>query len=246
MDAGIAVLAARPPVGDYERYGYLLEAEGRVVGVLLQIFSTRDTPDRPQPRCNLSSCCVDREYRGDTIPLLHVNATRRGEVTYTNISPALHTLPIIEKMGYRHYTGGQVIFAPLLSQGAAGARVVDYAVERTEAALLPAGDARLLADHAALGCYAFIGLVDGEARPLVFQPRTIWRGRALGVHVIYCREASDLVRFGRGYGVHLARRGRFFAVVDTVGQSPASQAVISPAANCQLLLIGRLPRQRTI
>lgn len=217
---GISVLAARRPVGDYERYGYLLEAKGRVVGVLLQIFSTRDTPDGPQPRCNGSSWCVDPEYRGYSNSPLHVNATRRREVTYTNISPALHTLPIIEKIGYRRYTEGQVIFAPLLSHPDAGARVVEYAAERSEAALLLAGDARLLADHAALGCYAFIGLVDGEARPLVFQPRTIWRGRLAGVHVIYCREASDLARFSRGYGIHLARRGRFFAVVDTVGPIP--------------------------
>jgi hypothetical protein len=79
---------------------------------------------------------------------------------------------------------------------------------------------RLLADHSALGCYAFIGLAGHEARPLAFQPRRIWRERVPCVHLIYCREASDLARFGPAYGRHLARHGRFFVVADAVGPVP--------------------------
>ena len=41
---GLARLGARPEIADYPRYGHLLAAGDQVVGVMLQIFSTRPTP----------------------------------------------------------------------------------------------------------------------------------------------------------------------------------------------------------
>jgi hypothetical protein len=216
---GLARLGARPPVGDYPRHGHLLEVGGRVVGVLLQIFTTRQTPPGPMVRCNMSSWCVDPEYRSYAHPL-HARAIARREVVYLTLTAAPHTVAALKAFGYRASTAGQVIFAPLLSRGQTGARVVEYAEGRSEAARLSREDARLLADHAALGCIALIGLVGNEARPLIFQPRTIWRALIPCVHVIYCREASDLARFGFAYGRHLARSGRFFALADALGPIP--------------------------
>jgi hypothetical protein len=86
--------------------------------------------------------------------------------------------------------------------------------------LLATSDARLLADHAALGCYAFIGLSRNEAWPLVFQPRKVWRELVPCVHLVYCREPSDLARFGPAYGRALARHGRCLVVADAVGPIP--------------------------
>jgi hypothetical protein len=216
---GLARLGARPSVDDYPRYGHLLEVGGQVVGVLLQIFTTRETSSGPMVRCNMSSWCVDPEYRSYAHPL-HARAIARREVVYLTITAAPHTVAALKAFGYRASSGGQVIFAPLLSRGQPGARVVEYAVGRPEAAQLSADDSRLLADHAALGCIALIGLVGDEARPLIFQPRTIWRALIPCVHVIYCREASDLARFGFAYGRYLAARGRFFAVADALGAIP--------------------------
>ncbi len=82
---------------------------------------------------------------------------------------------------------------------------------------MSAGDRQRLADHAALGCYAFIGLSGDEARPLIFQPRKIWRGVIPCVHLIYCREPADLARFAPAYGRRLARHGRLFVVADATG-----------------------------
>ncbi len=42
---GLARLAARPAVGDLPRFGHLLAAGDKVVGVLLQIVSTRETAE---------------------------------------------------------------------------------------------------------------------------------------------------------------------------------------------------------
>ena len=216
---GLARLAARPAVGDLPRFGHLLAAGETIVGVLLQIVSTRETEAGVFFRCNMAGWCVDPDYRGYAHPL-HARAISRREVVYFTVTPAPHTLPTLAAVGYRRYSEGQVIFAPLLSHGERGARVVEYAPSRLEATLLSASDARLLADHAALGCTAFIGLSGNEARPLVFQPRAIWRERVPCVHLIYCREPGDLARFGPAYGRRLARHGRFFVVADAIGPVP--------------------------
>ena len=213
---GLARLAARPPVGDLPRFGHLLAAGEAIVGVLLQIVSMREAAEGSYARSNVAGWFVDPDYRGYGHPL-HARAIGRREVVYVNLTPATHTLPTLAAVGFRRYSEGQVIFAPLLSRSEADVRVVAYAPDRPEAALLAASDARLLADHAALGCDAFIGLSGKEARPLVFLPRRIWRERVPCVHLVYCRDPSDLARFGPAYGRFLARRGRFFVVADAVG-----------------------------
>jgi len=213
---GLARLAARPAVDDLPRFGHLLAAGDAIVGVLLQIGSIRETAEGRYARCNMAGWCVDPDYRGYGHPL-HARAISRREIVYFTVTPAPFTLKTLAAVGYRRYSEGQVIFAPTLSRGEAGARVVDYAPDRPEAALLSANDARLLADHAALGCHAFIGLSGGQARPLVFQPRKIWRALIPCAHLIYCREPADLARFGPAYGRALARHGRFFVVADAVG-----------------------------
>ena len=136
---------------------------------------------------------------------------------YVNISAARHTWPALQASGYRRYADGQVFFAPLASRIGAGARVVEFVEDSLEAAALPPGERRLLADHARLGCVALIGLRDGAAAPFVLLPRTIWRGVVPGVHVIYCRGFDDLVVFAGALGRRFARHGRFLFVVDAVG-----------------------------
>src|SRR5947209_967151 len=60
----LARLASRPRIGELPRFGYLLEHSNRVVGVILVIFSRRERADGHIIRCNLSSWCVDKEFRG--------------------------------------------------------------------------------------------------------------------------------------------------------------------------------------
>jgi hypothetical protein len=211
---GLDVLARRPHVADFPRYGHLIEAESGVVGVMLQIFSTRD--GLAAPRCNLSSWCADPDYRGYA-HALHARSVGRREVTYLNISAAPHTVSGLSAVGYRRYAEGQFIFAPLLARGAAGARVVDFASDGAEARLLSPHERDLIADHAALDCVTLIGLKDGAARPLVFQLRSIWRRTTPCFHVIYCRELSDLAEFSGAIGRYFAARGRFIGVVDANG-----------------------------
>ena len=216
---GLERLAGLAPVGDYPRYGRVLEVDGAIVGVMLQMFSTREDAEGGAPRCNLSSWCVDPDYRGYG-HALHARSVARREVVYLNISAAPHTVAALKAVGYRRYSEGQFLFAPLLSRGAADARVVEFSDASPQAQALSPADRRLLADHAGFGCLALIGMKDGAATPLVFQKRTIWRERIPCLQVIYCREPRDLVTFSGALGRVLARRCHFLCVLDAGGTVP--------------------------
>jgi len=213
---GLAAIASRPSLAELPRWGYLLESEGTVVGVLLQIGSTREDADGRSLRSNLSSWCVDEAWRSFAY-VLHRRSVTRTDATYVNISAAPHTRKMIEALGFRRYAAGQMLFAPLLSRGAPGARVVEYAAERPEATMLSPQDRRLLADHAAFGCRALIGVRGGVATPIVLQWRSVWRRLVPSAHVIYCPSEAELVAFARALGRYCARHRRYVVIVDAAG-----------------------------
>lgn len=212
-------MSQRPAIEDYPRYGHALIAEGKVVGVLLQIYSRRDAAAGAGIRCNLSSWCVDAEHRGHAL-MLHIHAVKRSEVTYLNISAAAHTLKTIEALGFRRFSEGQIVSAPILSSPRREVRVVAFGADGPEAALLTQGERQILAEHAALGCRALVCVKDGQAYPFVFQPRTILRRLVPCLELVYCREVGEFVRFANPIGRYLLFRGGPFCVVDAVERLP--------------------------
>jgi len=201
------------------RFGQMLEAEHRVVGVLLQIFSVRDAAQGNVLRCNLSSWCVDEDYRALAL-VLQSRATQRRDATYVNITPAPHTTRFLEATGFTAYAGGRMLFAPLLGRAHGDARVREYDENDPESSRLSQNERRLLAEHRALGCLSLMGLKDGAARPLVFQRRRLPKLPLPCLHVVFCRDIADLALFARPLGLYFARRGLFLAVADANGPAP--------------------------
>jgi acetolactate synthase I/II/III large subunit len=213
-------LAKRDTVDDYPRYGYLMEASGEVVGVILLIFSRRLTAGQTEIHCNLSSWCVDPEYRGYALAL-PMNGVRCKGVTYTNISAAPHTRPGIEAMGFQLFSSGLFVFAPLLSRSPAGARVVAYCESAPEAALLDPSERQILAEHAAFGCRALIGVNKDRAVGFVLQSRPLLYGGAIPCErLIHCRDVSEVVAFAGAIGRHLVKRGVLLCLIDASGPVP--------------------------
>jgi len=212
-------MARRPPIEDYPRYGHALVVEGAVVGVLLQIFSGRDSATGGRIFCNLSSWCVDQEHRGHSA-MLHLTSVKRKEVTYLNISPAMHTRKAIEAFGFRRFSEGQMLLAPVLSTSRRKARVVAFAPDGPEAALLSQNERQILTEHAAMGCRALVCVEDELAYPFVFQPRAIVRNLIPCPQLIYCRDVSEFVRFANPIGLHLLFRSGPFCIVDARARLP--------------------------
>src|SRR5580658_11108284 len=142
-------LTRREPPPGLPKYGYLLETGGAPVGVILLICSTMRADGTVAPRCNLSSWYVEPAFR-TYAPLLVSQALRHKEVTYTNVSAAPHTWPIIEAQGFSRYSNGIFISLPALTFGGEQAEVYD--ARRRPAVSFDPFEQETLTQHAAHGC----------------------------------------------------------------------------------------------
>ena len=211
----VGLLASRGPVGDFSRFGYLLESDGQVVGVVLLIFAYVPSPEGMALRCNLSSWYVAEAFRPYG-PMLVSRALRHREATYINITPAPHTFPILAAQGFIRYCDGRLIVLPLLSRWRGGARVTSFAPGMRPGEDLSELEVELLRSHAEHGCMSLVCTDDGGRHPFVFARRR--RGGVVALALLaYCRDLAEFVRFAVPIGWFLARRGYGLIVLDASG-----------------------------
>lgn len=209
-------MAAHDSPSGLPKYGQLLAHQGIPVGVILVIFCEIPTPRGPVIRGNVSSWYVDPQFRNYASLMINV-ATRHKEVIYLNISPAMHTLPIIDKQGFRRYTSGQFVAVPALARLSLPAHVIP--ANRTPNVPFDSAEQNLLTRHIAHGCIGLWCVTTERAYPFAFLPRTV-KGIIPAAQLIYCRDLGDFIRFAGPIGRHLALRGRVFVIVDSNGAIP--------------------------
>ena len=208
----LCALEDRAAPEGYPQFGYLLEGEREIVGVLLLIFTEIGGG---KVRCNVSSWYVDPAYRLHAAPLVSAALRYKG-VTYLNVSPARSTWPILEAQGYKRYVEGQFACLPVLSLAGVGTRVRPYD-PATDDGRLSMQEAALLKDHAARGCLSIVCERGGAIAPLVFLPRQVKHlGKAV-MQLAYCRDTADFTRNAGAVGRFLARRGVAVALCDGEG-----------------------------
>jgi hypothetical protein len=201
------------PLG-FPKYGYMLESEGRAVGVLLLIFSTMFEGEKEKLRGNGSSLYVEPAFRCYTT-MLTSRALRYKHVTYLNISPSPHTLPMIEAQGYVQYSSGRFFAIAALSTGPRGCTVSRYSGDAAINADLPSADIDLLANHASYGCISLICHADRQCYPFVFAP---WRRYGLRLaYLVYCGGLDKFSRFAGPLGRYLLRIGFPLVIADANG-----------------------------
>lgn len=210
-----ARLAQHATPAGYPRYGYLLESAGMAVGVMPMIFSAITAEGATTIRCSVSNWYVLPAFRAYAA-LLASHALRHREVTYFVITPAPHTLALLEVQGYMRYCSGRFVAIPALAGGAEPVRIVPVTAAAPAADGLGAAEAALLQSHAQMGCYSLVCHAGGQAHPFVFATR-----RKFGVvpfaALIYCRELGDFVRFAGPLGRFLACRFYPLVVIDADG-----------------------------
>jgi hypothetical protein len=212
-------LARREVPSPYPRFGYLLEVDNAPVGVILLIFSVQRTERRSYIRCNISSWYVKDVYRGYASFLIKT-AARHRDVTYFNISPGVHTWPIIEAQGFTRYTSGQIVAVPALSPGVANSCVRQFHAAEDYGPGLREEERDILAAHLEYGCLVYVVMDNGNANPFIFVPRRINRRIIPALQLAYCRDICDFVRLAGPIGRALARRGRLLVCLDAVGPLP--------------------------
>ena len=211
----LAVLRARAVPRGYPRYGYVLEADGGLVGILLMIFSTLpETPGRI--RCNLSSWYVEPSHQGYADLLMKAAIKRYADVVFVNVSAAPHTRPIIEANGFSRYADGAFYAVPALNRGVPGVRLRDHAgVMRARGAPHPLAD--LLKTHERAGCISVVCEVGDESHAFVFLRRRIANQILPSAQLVYCEDLRRFVRFAGPLGRFLLRRGLPVVTMDANG-----------------------------
>lgn len=211
----LAQLRDHPTPADCPKYGYVLEAGDRLVGVILLIFVALRTGETPTLRCNLSSWYVEPAYRGFA-SLLIAGAIRKKDATYINVSPAEHTRQTIEMQGFTCYARGQFYAVPMLAPPLRNVQI------RVITADTPATDpeTELLATHAKYGCLSVICECEGHTFPFVFVWRRYARNILTGAQLVYCRDSADVRRFAGPLGWFLLKRGCATVMIDANGPLP--------------------------
>src|SRR5262249_46090679 len=153
------------------RYGYLLEADGQPVGVVLALYMP--VAGSGAYRCNLSSWYVTPPYRGYASLLVRM-ASKRKEVTYLNISPAPHTWSTVEAQGFVPYCNGQFFAVPALTPAPSAMRVGTW--DPSIAAHVALSENELMSAHAQFGCLTVVVTDCDGSYPFVLQPLRIRQG----------------------------------------------------------------------
>jgi hypothetical protein len=212
-----AGLSRRTVPEGYPRYGYVIESDGKLVGVIIMIFSAIWNGAKVSIRCNGSSLYVDDNFR-IYAPLLVSRAVKDKSVTVLNVTAAAHTLKMVEASGYIKYSNGIFVTIPLLGRMPRDVSIrVVHAQEEPDAPFSP-HDRELLLEHADFGCTSFWCVTDEMAYPFVFRSRSL---RNLPcAQLIYSNSVEDLVRFARPIGTYLARKLQLLVMLDANGPVP--------------------------
>lgn len=206
-------LSRHPTPATLPKYGYLIVNDEAVVGVILVISSIAQTDGAMSLRSNLSSWYVLPPFRGYA-PLLLSRLLKNQDVTYVNVSPAPHTLPILAAQGFVPLSSGQFLVPvnPFARLGKAKIRCI--APDDDEIPGLQPFERDLLLAHARYGCISVSCQTPDGVYPFVFRPRLIKR-RIPSAQLIYCRDVGDLARLFGPVGRSLGRKGRLIVWIDS-------------------------------
>jgi hypothetical protein len=215
---GLRRQAFRPVPEGHPRFGYMLDNEGLLVGVLLLIYTTRNDGEAIAIHCNLSSWYVEPAFRNYT-PLLTKIAQRHKDVTYLNISPAVWTRPIIETQGFRAYCRGLFFSVPVLLRVPRGSKIEVIAPHAGQIEGLGEDETKLLTRHARYNCLSLVVRTPKGVFPCILQPVRIRRGWIAppAMQLIYCRSVAEFVACAGGIGRLLLRFGKISVIVDSNG-----------------------------
>lgn len=215
---GLRRQGARSLPADAPRYGYLMEHEGKPVGCLLLIYSTKSIDGETVVCCNNSSWYVDSEFR-NYAAMFAMMTQKRKDVTYFNVTPAQPTWPILEAQGFKIYCRGLAFSLPMLSRNGRRMRVEPVTAETTTLPGLADHELELLRRHASYGCVSVVCRSETETVPFVFFPLRKRRGviPLPALQLGFCRDMADYVRCAGAIGRHLFWRGSLVVIADANG-----------------------------
>lgn len=205
------ILAVHASPEGYPRYGFLLENDGMIVGVLLTIFTTRVINGASRIWCNETSYYVEPAFRFYA-SLLVKRAHRFKEVTYLDLTPSSHRFTTLAAQGYKKIAQGVYVSFPLLCKAMPGVVVRRITTDYSHVGL-DRDEINLLVQHAQYAkCLAVICEHKDIVYPFVFVLRH--RYGIPFAFLIYSRSAADFALFAGALARFLAKRGILSILLD--------------------------------
>lgn len=152
---------------DHPDHGFLLEADGLVVGVYAALYSETGGPGRDRPVCNLAAWCVLEEYRGQSLRLVRAMLAQRDR-ELTDLSPSGTVVPLNERLGFRllDTSGALALNLPLPARRGTHLVTEPAGIEAT----LTGADLAAYRDHAgSAAARHVVAVVDGRPCWVVFR-----------------------------------------------------------------------------
>ena len=226
-EEGLQRLRLRDVPDGMPRYGYCLDAGGRLVGVILLIASLRSIDGTPAPFANVASWYVNPDYRAYAQLLVSI-ALRNKDTTYTNISAAPHTWPIVEKQGYTRYCGGLFFAVAALNFPAKDVSVEAFGTSSDHVSI---ADHALLQRHHDMGCHVLVCRERDHLSGYVFRRYRIRSGRIAlpAMLVIHAPDRDRLVHHAGNIGRHLMRSAAPILVMDADGPVDGLRGIYTSA-----------------
>lgn len=145
---GIANLERRAEVPDYPRFGYVIDANNAVQGVILLL--TADLGNGP--RSTLSSWYVRPAHRAFATFLFQRTLKTKGGI-FLDLSPSNHALPIAKAFGFKPYTTGVILLDARAAWRTATGRVTPIRASMIDS--LPSPIRAVTKSHFGYGCAGF-------------------------------------------------------------------------------------------
>jgi hypothetical protein len=208
--AGLSRVRDLRPVEGMPRFGYVLEAQNRLVGALLTLSSRRGD----DIISNVSGWYVQKPYRAHSMLLVSA-ATSQKHVIYLNASPAPHTRRTLQMADWKPYSFGQTLIFP--SPNFRSCRISETIPHD-----LP--ERTLLEDHRQWNCASVVCATPEGDLPFVLKRQWIGpKSRRLPVmQLMYCRNQHELDYCAPALARHFVGMPALGLLIDGKAKSPFS------------------------
>ncbi len=181
-------------------HGFMLRAQGRIVGAYLAYFSDREVDGRVEHFCNLGAWCVLEPHRAQGLRLLMALLRMRG-YHFTDFSPSGNVVPLNRKLKFTDLDTATSLLLNVPWLPGRGLRITGD--PDVLAATLTPAERRIHADHRDAAAARHLVVTAGDEHCyIIFRRDRRKRIRAFA-SILHVGNASLFQRSVRQIGAHL-------------------------------------------
>ncbi|TQJ30599.1 hypothetical protein [Microbacterium sp. SLBN-146] len=196
--------------------GFLLRADGEIVGAYAAVYSSRNTATGTVDVCNLAAFCVQESFRMHSLRLVRALLKQKG-LLFTDLSPSGNVVAMNERLGFSRIpaTAKLAVNLPLSFASVSVSVSVSDDPARI-ASTLRGRDAVVYRDHASAPAARHVVVTKGDDYAYVmYRVDRRKRLRLFASPLFTGGDRTLLERSWGAVGAHFARRGLPFTLMDS-------------------------------